>query len=186
MDGCGGAPHRRSKSATMPPGNDGRRHGRHYPSFVRISGRSWTRLLVSAATLFGALSLVTMLGFGGMPGTLVLASVAVLLLLIEKATHSAVVDEVLDEGDHLVFRDGDIAQRIRLRDIEGVRLVLWNRPGRVVVHTTVDGPLGREIAFMPPLAMNPLNVGAIADELNRRARTARLRFRSSQLAARTH
>jgi hypothetical protein len=86
---------------------------------------------------------------------------------------SDLVDEVFDDGEHLVVRRGAQRERISLSDIAEVTEFFRN-PRRVTLKLVKPGTLGREITFVPAGKFwNQFSSSPIARELNQRAAAAR-------------
>ncbi|MEM7430534.1 MAG: hypothetical protein AAF351_01215 [Pseudomonadota bacterium] len=85
------------------------------------------------------------------------------------------VDEVYDGGDHLVFRDRGIEQKVALRDIQNIGYVGYTSPRRVTVTCRNSGKLGKELVFMPPVrvSLNPFSTPAMVTDLIERVDAAR-------------
>jgi hypothetical protein len=82
-------------------------------------------------------------------------------------------DEVLDDGDALIVRNGSKEQRIPLHDITNVSYAPNSSPPRVVLslrHTTV---FGDEIAFCAPVQIVTFSQSQKIIELIRRVERAR-------------
>ena len=82
-------------------------------------------------------------------------------------------DEVLDAGDHLVFRKGGETQRVRFEDIIRVDHQYLSAPERVTVEVRSPGPLGTEVVFCLPTRLNPFPKSPIVADLVRRVEEAR-------------
>ena len=74
-------------------------------------------------------------------------------------------DEVIDAGELLIFRKGGKEQRVNFRDIINISYAQMSSPERVVIHTRVEGPLGKELAFSLPMRFNPFAKNPLVNEL---------------------
>jgi hypothetical protein len=83
------------------------------------------------------------------------------------------VDELWDDGDALVARNGGVEQRIALQTIMNVGFSTMTRPERVTLRLREPGPLGQEVTFMPPSRFMPFARSPIIDELIERVDRAR-------------
>ena len=66
-------------------------------------------------------------------------------------------DEVYDEGDSLLFRKGGIEQRVYFKNVLNINHVQMNSPERIVLQLRSGGPIGKDLAFNPPIRLNPLS-----------------------------
>jgi hypothetical protein len=83
------------------------------------------------------------------------------------------VDEMWDDGDALVARNGGIEQRIPLQTIMNVGFSTMTRPERVTLRLRDPGMLGQEVTFMPPSRFILFKRNPITDELIERVDRAR-------------
>lgn len=82
-------------------------------------------------------------------------------------------DEVIDQGDSLLFRKGKLEQSVQLKDIINISYTHMHSPERVVIYSRKNGPIGNELAFKPPAMLNPFSKSPIVEELIRRVDSAR-------------
>ena len=66
----------------------------------------------------------------------------------------ALVDEVYEDGDQLVFRKGRKEQHVNLRDIININYSQFRSPKRITIYTRSEGSIGKELAFKPPMRIN--------------------------------
>ena len=85
------------------------------------------------------------------------------------------VDEAWDAGDHLLFKNKGIEERVRLVDVMNVSYSVLTSPPRVTILLRIPSRLGREITFSPPALWIPFKKSPIIDELIQRVDNARLR-----------
>jgi hypothetical protein len=83
------------------------------------------------------------------------------------------IDELWDDGDALVARNGGVEQRIPLQTIMNVGFSTMTRPERVTLRLREPGPLGQEVTFMPLSRFMPFTRNPIIDELIERVDRAR-------------
>ena len=83
------------------------------------------------------------------------------------------VDEVWDDGEALVARNGGVEQRIPLETIINVGFSTMTRPERVTLRLREPGPLGAEVTFMPPSRFVSFGRHPVIDELIERVDRAR-------------
>ncbi len=84
-------------------------------------------------------------------------------------------DEVLDGGDHLLVRKGDLEQKIYLSDIVNIEHIGMSSPPRVTIMWRTPGPLGTEVAFTAPVSFNPFKRPKLVRELIERVDRTRRR-----------
>ncbi len=75
------------------------------------------------------------------------------------------VDEVWDDGDTLIVRNGNEEERIALSEIMNVSYSLYPNPTRVTLSLRGTTRFGREISFYPPARAWPFSRSPIVDEL---------------------
>jgi len=88
------------------------------------------------------------------------------------------VDEVRDDGDALIVRNGGREERIALSDITNVSYSLFSNPRRVTLtirEAEGAGKQPKEISFCSPFTFNPFAKSPIIAELIDRIDAARLR-----------
>jgi hypothetical protein len=88
-------------------------------------------------------------------------------------------DEVYDDGDVLVVRNGGKEHRVPLTDIMNVSSTMALNPPRITLRLTgpsSQGPLGDEVSFSPEkrFAWNPFAKNEVAEDLIVRVDRARL------------
>ena len=83
------------------------------------------------------------------------------------------VDEVYDLGDVLLFKNGNKEQRVNLRDIVNIDYAQMSSPERIVVNVRNEGPLGKELAFIPPMRFFRFPKHPLMQELIERVDRAR-------------
>ena len=106
-----------------------------------------------------------------------LAIVLGVLYLLTRVLGADLADEVLDGGDHLVVRQGEIVEQVPLGEIEAVKESIWQRhgPPRIELVLKTPGKLGRVIAFVPvnytlmPLTRSPMTY-ELSDRVERAQR----------------
>lgn len=85
------------------------------------------------------------------------------------------VDEVWDDGDALVVRNGATEERVPLVDIKNVSYSTLINPPRVTLSLRQPGKFGSEVSFCPPFESIPFRKSPIAEALIDRIDAARLR-----------
>jgi hypothetical protein len=83
------------------------------------------------------------------------------------------VDEAWDAGDHLLFKNKGIEERVRLVDIMNVSYSVVTSPPRVTILLRTPTRLGKEITFSPPVSWVPFKKSPIIDDLIQRVDNAR-------------
>lgn len=121
---------------------------------------------------FGLLGLITIVGLtnGRAHTTEIIAPIvlAVFGLFIMKKLIWELADEVFDGGDFLLFRKGDLEQRVQLQDITNIEHAALSSPPRVTIYCRTPGALGTKLAFTLSPALNPFAKPKIFRELSER------------------
>ncbi|TKB47412.1 hypothetical protein [Thalassotalea mangrovi] len=81
-------------------------------------------------------------------------------------------DEVIDLGDHLLFKKGSKEQRVYFKDMININHQM-SSPEKITIHTRETGAIGNEVSFNPPTRFNPLAKNPIYKELIARMDSAR-------------
>jgi len=89
------------------------------------------------------------------------------------------VDEVWDDGDALVVRNGTAQDRIALSDIKNVSYSVLTAPPRVTLSLRRPSTFGPTVTFCAPLRFIPFSTSPIIDELIDRIDAKRKSRRSS-------
>ena len=110
-----------------------------------------------------------------MPFLIVPAIMAVVGIVIFKKLIFDLVDEVWDEGDTLLIRNGDEEERIALRDIKNINYSPFINPPRVVLSMRYPTIFGEQIAFNPPVRFVPFSTSPLINDLIDRVDRARQR-----------
>lgn len=84
------------------------------------------------------------------------------------------VDEVWDDGDSLIVRNGGMEERVQLDNIINVGFSTLTNPERVTLTLREPGILGKEVTFSPPRRFLRFRRSPIVDELIARVDLARL------------
>ena len=82
-------------------------------------------------------------------------------------------DEVIDAGDHLVYRRGGREVKIHLIDVMNISHTKMSSPERVVLSLRKPTDFGDELAFSLPVRWNPFSKPPIVNDLIRRVDDAR-------------
>jgi hypothetical protein len=82
------------------------------------------------------------------------------------------VDEVYDCGDALVFRKGELEQRVQFDDISNLEYSP-NSPPSATIWTQTEGPIGTVISFRIPATFNPFSTPSLITDLQERVYQAR-------------
>jgi hypothetical protein len=83
------------------------------------------------------------------------------------------VDEVWEDGEALLIRNGGQEQRVALRDIKNVSYSAVINPFRVTLSVRQSTTFGEQIAFMAPVRFVPFTTSPIINELIERVDQAR-------------
>ena len=146
----------------------------------KISGSTFYYKKFFPTTWFGflALILVVPLFYNGetkSPFLLVMAPLvmAVAGFLMFKKLCWNLVDEVYDDGDALVVKNGGKEQIVKLVEIINVSHSQMGSPDRVTIHCRHEGTIGKELTFTLPMRLNPFSKNPIVGELIKRVDNAR-------------
>ena len=82
-------------------------------------------------------------------------------------------DEVYDHGDFLVFKKNGASQSVRFEEIININHNPMMSPERIILSLRIPGPLGKELAFCPPMKLNPFAKSPIVSDLILRMDNAR-------------
>jgi len=104
---------------------------------------------------------------------LVPVSMAAVGYFIMKKFVFDLIDEVYDEGETLLFREGGKEVRVSLGDIKNVSYSPMMNPPRVTVSIRYTTELGDEISFSPPASFIPFRKNKDIEELIDRIDRAR-------------
>jgi hypothetical protein len=83
------------------------------------------------------------------------------------------VDEVWDDGDALIVKNGGQEQRIALSDIKNVSYSPYMNPPRVTLSLRSPTVFGEQITFGAPVRLMPFSTSPIIDDLIERTDAAR-------------
>jgi hypothetical protein len=134
------------------------------------------------AAFFGILAFVavapvlTGLRTGEFPPPTFFLFVAVFIALayiIMKMLVFDLVDEVLDDGDALIVRNGASKGRISLKDIKNVSYSPLLSPPRVALSLRRPGIFGEKVTFCAPMRLIPFATSPIVEALIDRVDAAR-------------
>jgi hypothetical protein len=87
------------------------------------------------------------------------------------------VDEVWDDGDALIVRNGGTEERVTLKNIINIGFSTMTNPERVTLTLRDPGALGKELTFSPPRRLLSLGRSPIIGELIERVDQARRQSR---------
>ena len=83
------------------------------------------------------------------------------------------VDEVLDDGDALVIKNGHREERVPLSDITNVGYSQYMNPPRITLSLRIPSQFGDRVTFCAPVSLLPFSTTPIVDELIKRIDAAR-------------
>lgn len=102
---------------------------------------------------------------------------AVFFYVLMRKLIFALVDEVCDDGDALIVRNGTTQDRIPLTNIKNVSYSHLINPPRATLALRQPGKFGSEVSFCPPMQLNPFARSPIMEALIDRIDEARGRGR---------
>ncbi len=82
-------------------------------------------------------------------------------------------DRVYDRGDSLEFHKGGKVQRVPISEIVNIGYSQMTSPERIAIRARNNGPIGKELVFMPPMRLVPFSKNPLAEELIERVDRAR-------------
>ena len=103
------------------------------------------------------------------------AFMAVFAYVIMKKVIFDLVDEVWDDGDGLIVRNGTAQERIPLSNIKNVSYSVLTNPPRVTLSLRQPGNFGSEVTFCAPMRFVPFAKSPVIDALIERIDAARKR-----------
>ena len=107
------------------------------------------------------------------PFLIVPIGIMVVVFFISKKLIFDLVDEVWDDGDSLVVRNGGQEQRIALADIKNVNYSPLISPPRVTLSLRRPTVFGDEVTFCAPVRMVPLAPSPVINDPIERVDRAR-------------
>ena len=118
-----------------------------------------------------------LLAQGRWPVLLVPFIMAIVGYVLMKHLFWDLVDEVHDNGDALIVKNGDIEERIPFSNIMNVSASLLVNPQRVTLRLVNAGRLGQEVSFSPfvPFGFHRFKRNEIVDDLIVRVDKARVK-----------
>lgn len=96
---------------------------------------------------------------------LIPVGIAVVGFVVMRRFIWSLADEVLDSGEFLLVRKGDLEQKIYLSDIVNIDYMRLTSPPRVTILCRTPGPLGTEVAFIAPITFNPFKKPRLIQDL---------------------
>jgi hypothetical protein len=78
------------------------------------------------------------------------------------------VDEVLDDKEALIIKNGRAHERVDLRDVVGVGFMRFANPPRITLHLRKKTSLGSRVSFCAPMRIALHSASPIAKELAER------------------
>ncbi len=82
-------------------------------------------------------------------------------------------DSVYDKGNSLLFKKGKHEQIVKIKDIIRIDNVIFGYPERIIVNSSIDGPIGKKLVFSPPLRIKFFNQSPVIKELINRIESAK-------------
>jgi hypothetical protein len=121
--------------------------------------------------------LVSRRGAVPVPVLVVPVVMAIIGFMVFRQMLFSLVDEVWDDGNALVVRNGGSEERVMLSNIMNINFTTMSNPQRVMLTLRESGGLGKEIAFMSPRRAMLFGRSPIIDELIERVDRARTESR---------
>jgi hypothetical protein len=141
--------------------------------YKRVIPVVWFGFLI----LFIAIPLVS--SRGQIPGQLLFLLVPIALgvfgYFLLKRTIFNLVDEVWDDGDTWLIKNGGREERVALRDIKNLSYSTFVHPPRVTLAIRQPTVFGDEIGFIPPVSFAPFSKSPVINDLIDRIDQARQR-----------
>ncbi len=103
------------------------------------------------------------------------AAMAAFAYVLMKKLVFDLVDEVWDDGDALIVRNGAREERIALADIKNVSYSVLTNPPRVTLSLRQPSNFGSQVTFCALLRLIPFSTNPIVDELIERIDAGRKR-----------
>ena len=100
-----------------------------------------------------------------LPFFIIPAAMAVFAYVVMKKLVFDLVDEVWDDGDALIVRNGTMQDRIAFTDIKNVSYSVLINPPRVTLSLRQPSAFGSEVTFCAPLRFIPFATSPIIDAL---------------------
>jgi hypothetical protein len=110
-----------------------------------------------------------------LPFFIVPVFMAVIFYTLFKKLIFDLVDEVWDDGDALVLRNGSAEERIPLGSIRNVSYATMVNPPRVTLSLRQPSQFGSEVSFCAPLQLVPFKKSPVIEALIDRIDAARRR-----------
>jgi hypothetical protein len=98
---------------------------------------------------------------------------AIVGYIIMKKLVFDLIDEVYDEGNTLLFKNGGKEVRINLTDIKNISYSTAVNPPRVTISVRYETQMGKDLTFSPPASLIPFRKNKDIEELIDRVDTAR-------------
>ena len=103
-----------------------------------------------------------------LPFVLAPAVIAVFGYVLMKRLVFDLVDEVLDDNDALIIKNGREQERVELRDIVNVGFAQFVNPPRVTLWLREPGLFGSQVSFCAPIRLSWFATCPIVEELVQR------------------
>jgi hypothetical protein len=100
-----------------------------------------------------------------LPFFIIPAAMAVFAYVVMKKLVFDLVDEVWDDGDALIVRNGTMQDRIAFTDIKNVSYSVLINPPRVTLSLRQPSAFGSSVTFCAPLRFIPFATSPIIDAL---------------------
>jgi len=100
-----------------------------------------------------------------LPFLIVPAAITVVAFVLMKRLVFDLVDEVWDDGDALIVRNGETQDRIAFTDIKNVSYSVLMNPPRVTLSLRQPSAFGSQVSFCAPLRFIPFATSPIIDAL---------------------
>jgi hypothetical protein len=133
-------------------------------------------LFIGFIVVFIAVPLLRAAEIGSFPPLSFLVVPVVMLfifLFVMKKLVFDLVDEVVDQGDYLLVKNGGHEDRIALSDIMNINYQSMMSPPRVTLSLRQPSAFGSQVSFCAPLRLLPFSTSPVIDKLIARVDAAR-------------
>ncbi|MEO0574358.1 MAG: hypothetical protein AAF004_02760 [Pseudomonadota bacterium] len=143
----------------------------------RLTGTPYVWKVIVPALWFGSLLVIALLSLRRTGFSLATHGMLMVMALVGyfvwREYAWSFLDEVIDEGDSLFLRKGNISQRVSFHDIVHITSGDNEQTSRITIHLSSDGKLGKDVCFYPSIDLNRSAYRGLVEELRERAEHAK-------------